>query len=315
MSVTVRDIAKKMNVSHMMVARALSADKCSQVAPQKREMIVRVAQEMGYEPNNAAKTLATGKSGFVALQVYDMESAHTQTVARRLWEMLKLDGYVLVVHEVANDVSRLRTMVDGTIMLAPGDLSQFSRQSAIVELGTRALDDVDSVFVDVKEAALQAMTLLIQSGRRRIALISSAPDDPLDGRSAAYAQAMSKAGLPPMHVRLQVNRSRAGRDALANCLTQVKPPDAIFCQNDLIAAGCYRALREAGLAIPNDVAVVGCDGIEIGEFLDPPLTTIEQPVEEMCKSAWQMLRNRIADASIGRQHVTLKARFLARDSC
>jgi DNA-binding LacI/PurR family transcriptional regulator len=91
-------------------------------------------------------------------------------------------------------------------------------------------------------------------------------------------------------------------------------PDALFCENDELAVGCCRALAERGLRVPDDVAVVGCDGIDEAAFLQPPLTTIVQPVDEMCRLGWEFLKRRIADRDAERRHAVLPARLEVRAS-
>jgi DNA-binding LacI/PurR family transcriptional regulator len=316
-SLTVRDIARKVNVSHTMVSRALNANCKFSISAEKREMIVKAARELGYEPNNSARALATGKSGIVALQLYDMNNAFSQQVARQFWSLLRQNEHALVVHEVANDVTRLRSTIDGTIMLASGDMSSMSLRSPVVEVGTRAFDDVDCVYVDLKEPSLEAMAHLVQTGRRRIALVSGSVTDLVDGRTSAYIDAMESAQLPTILIPVPADRNhpKEGYEAMLEFLSCHEAPDAVFCQNDLLAIGCYHALRERCLRIPEDVAVVGCDCIEIGEFLDPTLSTIQQPVDEMCTVSWEFLKRRMSDPELPRQCAALKGRFIKRQSC
>jgi LacI family transcriptional regulator len=90
--------------------------------------------------------------------------------------------------------------------------------------------------------------------------------------------------------------------------------DALFCNNDDLALGAYRGLREAGLRVPDDVMLVGCDGIEDMQFLEQPLTTIAIPVEEMCALAWRFLRRRIENPDTPLQHALLQPTLVVRES-
>jgi DNA-binding LacI/PurR family transcriptional regulator len=126
---------------------------------------------------------------------------------------------------------------------------------------------------------------------------------------------MDAAGLPQRLIHIKQHGRIDGWCAVAEYLCQGERPDALFCQNDQVAEGCYRALREAGLRIPEDVAVIGCDGISQDEFVNPPLATIAQPAEEMCRVAWDFLKKRIANREIPRQSASIEALFVRRPSC
>lgn len=318
MGVTVRDIARRVNVSHAMVSRALSGNSKSIVAPQKRDMILKAAEELGYRPNHAARTLATGQSRVIALQVYDIENAHEQRVARRFGELVGAENYDLVIHGFGSDSLRMRWSIDGTIINGRNDYQAYPEidlQSPVVAIGPYPSGNVDTVFVDIKSGADEAMAHLIESGRRRILLMTMDEKSLDDGRTAAYVEAMNSANLPRLTYHLTRNSLLDGRAAMAQYLRNNDAPDVILCQNDQTAAGCYRALHDAGLSIPRDVAVVGCDGLDQNDCLCPSLSSIEQPVAETCKIAWEMLQRRMADPSIERQFAEFKTRFVLRESC
>ncbi|MDR3708449.1 MAG: LacI family DNA-binding transcriptional regulator [Capsulimonadaceae bacterium] len=315
MTVTVRDIARRVNVSHTMVSRVLSANSKFPVSAAKRELIVAAAKELGYRPNHAARTLATGQSRVIALQIFDMENPFMQRVARRLTEMLAADDYDLIVHGFSGSFSRVRSSIDGAFLLSRDSLPLDVDHCPLVAIGSYAAPTIDSVFVDLKVGACEAVTHLLKTGRRRIVYVSSDEHDERDGRSVAFNATIQSAGLEPLTLHVVRNRQDDGWAALSAYLREHSAPDALFCQNDQIAQGCYRALREAGLRIPRDVAVIGCDGVDWNDYQYPALGSIEQPVNEMCEIGWDFLRRRIADPSIPRQEAMLIAKFNPRDSC
>ncbi|HEU4752942.1 MAG TPA: substrate-binding domain-containing protein, partial [Armatimonadota bacterium] len=106
----------------------------------------------------------------------------------------------------------------------------------------------------------------------------------------------------------------AARDAIKSYLARHSAPEAIFCMNDDMAIGCYRGLCDLGLRVPRDVALVGCDGIEHTEYLETPLTTIVQPLDDMSRAAWQLLERRLGDPGAPPQRVKLSARLAVRES-
>ena len=315
MTVTVRDIAKRVNVSHTMVSRALNANNTFPISAEKRELIRRAAEELGYRPNHAARILATGQSFLIALQIYDMENPHQMRVARLLGDILREDKYDLLIHGYHGDSISVRSSIDGVIILDRKDSPRVDVHSPVVAIGAFVSEVADSVLIDLHSGAAEAMAHLIGSGRRRIALVSTEDNDPTDGRTRAYLESVAAAGLPPRLIHLPRHGRIDGWMALSEALRSGDIPDALLCENDQVAEGCYRALREANLRIPEDVAVVGCDGISQSEFVYPSLATIEQPAEAMCRAAWKFLRRRIEERSIPRQSTTIKSHFVRRASC
>jgi LacI family transcriptional regulator len=284
------------------------------VTPVKAAAVLRAAEELGFEPNHAARTLVTGRSRVIALQIYDLENPFQQQVARRLWALLGEDDYMLIVYEVQSDSGRLRSSADGAFVTAPGDMSAFTGKP-VVQLGSRATNPIGSVVVDLKSAASEALAHLVATGRRRIALIAHRDDSRVDSIAAAYSEAVASAGLPTIYIPVGEERANTGYEALSGYLKGNDAPDAVLCRNDLLAFGCYKALAEAGLQVPSDVAVVGCDGIEIADYLRPSLSTIVQPVDDMCAVGWTHLKQMLDDPTQVVKPVTLQARFVRRESC
>lgn len=315
MTVTVRDIAKHVNVSHTMVSRALNENSKFPISAEKRELIRKAAEELGYRPNHAARTLATGQSYVISLQVYDMENPHQMRVARILSDILREDNYDLMVHSFQGDSVRIRSAVDGVIILDRKEFPTLEFRVPAVSIGAFVNNEVDTVHVDLECGSREALAHLLATGRRNIALVSKEENDLGDGRTRAYFQAMDAAGLPHRLIHIKHHGRIDGWSAVAEYLRQGDTPDALFCQNDQIAEGCYRALRETGLRIPEDVAVIGCDGISQDEFVFPPLATIAQPAEEMCRVAWDFLKTRIANREIPHQSASIEAHFVRRPSC
>ncbi len=315
MPITVRDIAKQVKLSHTMVSRALNPNSKFPIAADKRALIQQTARELGYQPNEAARILATGQSRVIALQIFDMENLHQQRVAQSLAKVLQKDGYDLIVHGYGNDAVRLRWSIDGVFILDRRDCQDFTLNSPNVSIGAFVSHEIDCVYVDLQAGASQAMRHMIHSGRRRIAHVD---EDVLlleDGRTAAYIEAMQESRLPLRQIRIDRDSYEEVYAKVSVALREHDRPDALLCQNDRVAHGCYRAIRDAGLSIGDDVAVVGCDGTEPSKYLEPTLSTIAQPVDAMCAKGWEFLLNRIRDPLMLRQEASLKSHFVLRHSC
>jgi DNA-binding LacI/PurR family transcriptional regulator len=321
MSVTIYDIAKQVSLSHTTVSRVLNAKNSINIPEVTRNRVLAAAQELGYRPNLSARTLATGKSKLIALQLYRMDSPYAMEVARQMQAIAWEDGYEVLVHEFIGDEANLRFVVDGVLQLdrlfRPEDIKpDTNAQTPHVALGALAIDTIDSVVVDLQIAATEAMQLLLRAGRKKIVLLGDHHAGMADGRMAAYKTEMMAADLPIqlIHTPANLYTRACGYQALRDSIEQKGVPEAVFCMNDTFAVGCYRALQERGLRIPDDVAVIGCDDTEEGSFLAPTLTTISQPIDMLCRSGWELLKRRMEDRTCDRQQRILPASLRLRDS-
>jgi DNA-binding LacI/PurR family transcriptional regulator len=166
--------------------------------------------------------------------------------------------------------------------------------------------------------AMEAMEHLIGSGFRRIAHATFVREDSADAdRRNAYLKAMQKAKLKPefIYYPLAEQQRIIVRRMIQDYIREQGRPDAIFCHSDDVALGIYRGLCDMKLRVPEDVALVGCDGIQDTEYLECQITTLVQPVEEMCAAALRFLMERIAgEAATKPQKLKLKPKLVIRDS-
>jgi LacI family transcriptional regulator len=189
------------------------------------------------------------------------------------------------------------------------------KDAATVSIGAFYSEEMDHVGVDFAPAAREAVLRLVASGRRRVAHLKmhwrgTGPQVRLD----AYLDVLREAGLPSELI-LTSDHSRAGvRHAVTEYVREHGPPDGIFCHNDDFAIGAYRALRDMGLRIPDDVALVGCDNLEETAYLDVPLSTIAVPTEELCRTGWEFLYRRMHDPSAPLQCAILQPQLVVRAS-
>jgi LacI family transcriptional regulator len=321
MPVTILDIARQVNLSHTTVSRVLNGRTAIHIPEATRSRVLAVARELGYRPNLSARALVTGRSKLIALQLYHLNSSFGMEVARQLQILAWQDGYEVLVHEFLGDDTNLRSVVDGVLLLDrifhPVDTRPLAEEpTPHVALGSFYIDTIDSVGVDLRAASREAMDLLLSTGRERVIFVGrqDAFVERVDGRIGAYHEAMVEAGLPPVLIHSPANTRIHGRQALLDHLGQCGVPEAVFCQNDELAMGCYRALHERGLRIPDDVAVIGCDDIDEGQFLTPALTTISQPISALCETGWAFLKNRMEDRTCALQQAMLPASLTLRES-
>jgi len=322
--VTQAQIAKKLGVSRQLVTFALGD--YPQVAKESRERIQAAAAAMGYRPNPHARALRSKRTGIIALWIPDQISTHYTHVARELGRLTKQTGQELIISEVREAVRNQiwsNVPVDGIFAVDASasvqrELEAFAKKSIpVVGLGTYCSPQTDHVRVDFKAGTAQAMAHLIESGFRRIAHATFVRKNvPHESRRLEYLRAMRNAGLNPEFIYYPLSEQQRPiiRQLMKDYVSDQGLPEAIFCHSDDVALGIYRGLCDLKIHVPGSVALVGCDGIEDTEYLEQPLTTLVQPVTEMCAAAWRFMQQRLDDPATPRQHALLVPKLAIRES-
>jgi LacI family transcriptional regulator len=327
MSATIRDIADQLGLSSSTVSRVLSSKNRALISKATSHRVLMAAQEMRYRPNYAARSLATGRTNMIAFWSPGFHVSFFNTVAHQIQRKLRDNGYETIMGELGNsrekpfgELGLTRWKVDGIIMNGSGDwLDAYlqnhpSREVPLVHISVQNSASVDLVWLDLYPASRQAVQSLLDGGRKRIAHMLTASTDYAGGRRGAYQDVLREAGRKPEYISVPQGNRPDSRRMMKQYVRSHGCPDAIFCANDEMAIGAYRGLRDLGIKIPDDVALVGCDGIEDTEYLDTPLTTIVQPVKQMCDAAWQLLRARMDEPDAPIQRVVLEPQLVIRDS-
>ena len=322
--VTQAQIAEKLGISRQLVTFALGG--YPQVSKESRARILAAALEMGYRPNPHARAMLRKKTGIIALWIPDQISTHYSHVARELGRLVKQAGQELIISEVgAADMKQIWTHVpfDGICAVDASNAVQLELKSLaaksvpVVSLGSYSSSVTDNVHVDMEAGTTQAMQHLIGSGFRRIAHATFVRKNIAgESRRIGYTNAMREAGLETefIHYPLSERQRPVARQLIRDYVAAHGKPEAIFCHSDDAALGIYRGLCDAGIRVPADIALVGCDGIEDTEYLECPLTTLVQPVAEMCDAAWQFLQNRLAEPTTPIQQTILTPQLAIRAS-
>jgi LacI family transcriptional regulator len=322
--VTQAEIARSLGVSRQLVTFALSG--YPQISEESRQRILAAAREMGYRPNPYARALRKGRSGIIGLWIPDQISTHYTHVARELNRLVKATGHELIVSEVsiAEEQQMLSHVpMDGIFIVDAPEQAKIYRKSPtasrapIISLGANCYDNADAVQVDLFAGALEVMEHLIKSGFRRIAHATFQREDSRDAaRRMGYADAMHRANLKPefIYYPLSEQQRTIARQLIQDYVRERGCPDAIFCHSDDVALGIYRGLCDMKLRVPDDVALVGCDGIQDTEYLEIPITTLVQPVSSMCAKGWQFLTRRMDHPRAKLQKSMLKPELLIRHS-
>lgn len=321
--ITQEQIARKLGISRQLVGFALGG--YPRVADASRRRILSAARKMGYRPNLHARALKGGRTGLVALWVPDQISSHYTRVARELNQLVKAAGQELIVSEVGSlhaEQVLSHVPVDGIFAVdaaAQVRMHLKSPDSAVpvISIGAEYCVETDFVAVNLGAGAREAMRHLIASGARRIVHATfMRPNHPYAGRRKVYAEEMRRAGLKPDYFLYPLSgRQRAiVRSEIQAFIRRHGKPDAIFSHSDDVAIGIYRGLCDLKLRVPEDIALVGCDGIQDTEYLETPISTLVQPVEEMCAVAWRFLEKRLKQPGSKPQRAALKPVLAVRES-
>ncbi len=331
MAPTMRKVAKLAGVSISTVSRVLNNTASSLVSASTRQQVLEAARELNYHPNRAARTLATGLTYTVVYVAPAPSRPFYAESALVLQELVAQDGYDLIIRPSTGEVEQRDYMpiTQGVDCAIAHDLNLEDPDQAgrwrglaramplvLVNGVTDGVMGVDKVDVDLASGVEAALGHLWDQGCRRIAHLTKtlSPDGVTGERAVTYVRFMRAAGQEPTFIPA-AEISRAGaREAMQEYVTTHAPPDAILCHNDDTAIGAYRGLVDVGLRVPEDVALVGCDGIEDTEYLERALSTITQPVAEMISLAWQFLKTRLHDPSAAPRQQTLFSQFVARES-
>jgi len=313
MRMRLRDVAERAGVSVKTVSNVVNG--YLHVAPDTRARVQAVIDETGYLPNLSARSLRSGRSGVIALALPELDMPYFAELTRSVVEAAQEQGWTVLVdqtdglreREVLVAEGIRHNLIDGLIMspvsLGAGDLAERSGGDLpIVLLGERLdAQHVDHVAIDNIGAARSATQHLMSLGRTRIAAIGDQPHSAVGSgvaylRRRGWAEALTDGGLvadPALVVDVATFRRQEGAAAMRQLLASGTQPDAVFCFNDTLALGALRTLAEAGLRVPDDVAVIGIDDVEDGRYSVPTLSTIAPDKAQIARTAVQMLAQRL----------------------
>ncbi|WP_152362880.1 LacI family DNA-binding transcriptional regulator [Microlunatus speluncae] len=308
--VTVHDVARHAGVSIATVSRALN-DR-SRVSAATRDRVLRIATELGYHPNDLARGLAGMATRTIALLLPDITNPFFPELVKGVQTVADERGHLLLMCHNADDEDKAiadlvllrRKRVDG-ILLVAGTLPGVGVVAASAGIPTVVLDrrvpglDADLVTVDHRAGARLGVEHLLGLGHRRIAYLTG-PADVVSSqeRSEGWREALVAAGVEPTPDLVVGGdfTEDGGYAAGRELLTRPAGITAVFAANDLGAIGLLRALTEAGLRVPDDVSVVGFDGVHLAAYTSPRLTTVAQPIFDLGRTAAELLLNRLAAA-------------------
>ena len=312
--VTIYDIATALNISIATVSRALKND--TVVNKKTKKKIFDLAEQMGYRTNHFARNLRTQHTKTIGIIVHELNSNFITSVLAGVEKVTTEAGYDLIiahssesyVKEVANAKNLFEKRVDGLIASLSFDTKSLNHFKPFKDKDVPVIffDRVEQegnntvVIIDNSKCGYQATQHLIEQGCKRIVHVtSSLKRNVYSQRYKGYKDALYDNGIPFDESLLIVNdlSERAGIESAMQILKMKPLPDGAFITNDFVAAVFMRTLKENGIKIPEDIAIVGFNNDAIGKLIEPSLTTINYPGMEMGEIAAQNLINHLKGIS------------------
>jgi len=321
--VTIRDVARQANVSVASASRALNG--LDSVTAGTRDRVLGAARELRYVPHTGARSLSTRRTDTIGLVLPDLHGEFFSEVIRGVDQAAWSRGLHLLVSNTHGDPAEARTAVramrgraDGLLIMSPHVDAAWLAENLPDDLPTVLMNTpVDagrhaSIRVDNHAGALAATRHLLAGGRRRMAHVAG-PRDNFEAaeRRRGFADALIEHGLSGRPV-VDGDFSEESGHAAARKLLSSDAPDAVFCANDTMALGLLRALQEAGLRAPEDVAVVGFDDIPVARLVG--LTTVRTGIADLGRRALERLAFAISDPGAEASAETVRPTLVVRDS-
>ncbi len=330
-TITMQDVADRAGVSNKTVSRVINNE--PRVSPATREKIQKIIDEMNFQPNKSAQSLAADRSLLLGLLYDNPSHAYVTGLQEGVLRVCDSYGYGLVIHPCNNKdddlISNLRALIgstrmDGLVLTPPLtenlDLLKFLDENNKPYVLISPLDQAQSsslVFIDDVSAAKQATQLLIDHGHKRIGFVQGVRNrSGTEMRYRGYRDALEENNI-------KLDRSiviegdftfKSGELAAQQLLRLENPPSAIFASNDYMAAGVLKAAVQMRIPVPHELSVCGFDDSPIAHYLVPTLTTVRHPVAMLAESAGELLIRRLKKYVDSYELPDMKAELVVRES-
>jgi LacI family transcriptional regulator len=306
MPARMKDIARELGVSVVTVSKSLRD--LPGPSAETRARVLKVAKKLNYGPNLTARALVSGRTNTIGLVIPDLVHPFFAQIAKSISFVLYARGFSLVVSSSEENPDIEKKAVEQLIARSVDCLliastqgsaeifQQADKQRIPYVLVDRKFEGLTANFVGVDDVkvGILATEHLLEMGCKRIAHIGGGRLSSAAGRREGYEQTLSRHGLPVhkqyvlLEERLEKVADVAGHEAARKLLKLDPRPDAIFCYNDPVAMGAIMACLEAGLRVPEDVAIVGCGNSHYDDFLRVPLTSVDQKSEAIGQNAGEL---------------------------
>ena len=333
MAVRMKDIARDLGVSVVTVSKVLRNH--SDIGAETRERVLKRMKELNYRPNLAARALVTGRTNTLGLVVPDLVHPFFAEVAKGLSHVLRKKGYSLLISSAEGDAElekqeieqlmarRVDALIVASTQWTVESFRRVEEQKIPYILIDRRFVGLQANFVGVDDEAAGALAVehLIEQGCRRIAHVRGPEVSTAIGRVEGYKRALANRGLSPLPGFIVAGKSAddrgdlSGYDAMRQLLRLDPRPDGVFCYNDPMAMGVIKAILDAGLRVPRDIAVIGCGNVVYAELLRVPLSSIDQDSAAIGERAAKMALSLVdAKTPVRPRTVLLEPKLVVRES-
>ncbi|RBW68555.1 LacI family DNA-binding transcriptional regulator [Bacillus taeanensis] len=323
------DVAKIANVSVATVSRVISQP--DRVSKETRQKVLEVIKELNYQPHMIARQFRTKETKTILVVVPDITKAFFSEVLRGIEHTALKNGYQVILGDTENDIERereyinllLKKQVDGMVLLTARidkeSLEEISNQFPMV-LACEYMNglNIPTVSIDNISSARKLTEHLIQLGHTKIAHITGPINVILSrDRLRGYQQAMLKYDLilDPAFIQEGDFSYESGYNQMLKLLALETIPTAVFVFNDEMAVGAIAAVKDSGLNVPKDIAVVGFDNVKMSSVYEPRITTIDQPKYKIGKKAMDLLLKLMSGEGLQKKKFVLKDQLIIRESC
>jgi DNA-binding LacI/PurR family transcriptional regulator len=328
---TLKDVAERAGVSYQTVSRVVNGK--ADVLPATRRRVAKALRALNYRPSAIARSMVAGRAFTLACISPNLTDYTFASLIEGAEAEARQNGYLLLSASAAqeSDVALFceeivhSGRVDGVLVINPYADSRhrhfeklFAQGIPVVYVGARPRrGKIHSVHLDDEDVGYQAAKYLLQLGHHQIAtLLGPSNEDCVSDRLEGYKRALAEAGIPFSKKLVAQGdwSASSGYTLLQRLLTAQTPFTAVFAQNDRIAIGAIRALREHGLRVPDEVSVLGVDDMPLASYFDPPLTTFRQDTFQIGRTAAQLMLQSIEKRRLPGKRISLPATLIVRAS-
>jgi LacI family transcriptional regulator len=332
--ISIHDIAKELNLSATTISFVLNgkADE-KKISEDVRRKVSEYIKKVGYQPNMIAKSLRTGKSNIIGMLVEDISDPFFSGISRGIESIAYNHKYKIFFASTENDTEKTKTLinafrerqVDGYIMAPPSGIEEEIKalmdDNVPVILFDRYLPSLNTstVIIDNYSGSYQAVKHLQENGYANIAFITlDSEQTQMDDRLQGYLKAVENSRRHPIVGRIPYKLSHqvSAEKLMKDFIKKHDKVDAIIFATNYLAINGLKAIRDLGLSIPDDIAVIGFDDNTHFNLFSPSITAVAQPIEEIAQEVVQQLLNALSDEreSKKRRTVTLPVKLIVRNS-
>ncbi|ALS20776.1 MULTISPECIES: LacI family DNA-binding transcriptional regulator [Paenibacillus] len=327
---TLKEVAKMAGVSTATVSNALNETKY--VSEEVKNKIFSAIRALNYQPNSVAKSLRVQESRIIGLLISDIANPFFSIVVRGIEEELAKSNYSILLCNTDSSLEKERKYldvligqrVDGLIVSSAGNTGDYFRSLEKTGVPIVFLNrcpefmNSDVIMTNNIQGAYIATEHLIRHGYGKIAIIAG-PSSVSTGkdRLTGYRRALEDYGITESDqlVKEGLFDIQSGYDKMKELMEQDTKPDAVFISNNSMTLGAYKYLKESGLRIPDQIAVLGYDDSDWAEIVDPPITTVRQPAYHQGVHAANLILARIKDKQVKREIMYMDPALIIRHSC